>query len=340
MSLRQEVAAILMNHTDGMKEATYKAILDELGKIPADRDPAEAKALQKELTALQSRTHQLEDVVFDYQDQYAAIFRENQRLHTYSLQVVTAHNIIQIQLDSLKQKATCARNRNAELYRRLHQFSKAIQQPGLLSPKDRDLYSLTVIPTGVYFDTEDLEKKTLGAVQILFDTYQYYYEKEERIRQIKKCDRIYTLQQNIDDLSKTLVRVSAYHLFIHDVKKGQFKIAGVCPNSSSGWGKLWRETDTFCRQDFQTRAQDTWRVVYPYNRRRTTQALKTNGYLYFKKGSSAYRSKLGLIDKTQLDIDFLDSYGLDFCDDQVQLEDAHINLQKYLEEIKCIHINL
>lgn len=49
MSLRQELAAILMDHADEMPEQTYMTILNKLAKIPDHKDPIGAADLQKQL---------------------------------------------------------------------------------------------------------------------------------------------------------------------------------------------------------------------------------------------------------------------------------------------------
>ena len=49
MSLRQELAVILMDHSDEMPEQTYMDILNKLGAIPDHRDPIGAADLQKQL---------------------------------------------------------------------------------------------------------------------------------------------------------------------------------------------------------------------------------------------------------------------------------------------------
>jgi hypothetical protein len=48
-SIKQEVAAILMNYTNNMSEDTYMSILNELAAIPDHRDPKKARELLKEL---------------------------------------------------------------------------------------------------------------------------------------------------------------------------------------------------------------------------------------------------------------------------------------------------
>jgi hypothetical protein len=339
MSLRQEVAAILMDHTDGMQEATYKAILDELGKIPADRDPAEAKDLQKELTAQGERTRQLEDDVYQYQEQYQFVVRENQRLHTYSLQESVAHTITRRKLDSQTQAAILSRLRNVELYRRLHQMAKAIKQPGLLSPEDRKLYSLTIIPTGVYFDNDALEKDTLKAVQELFSKYQSRYEKHSRKRYWDVWRKVDHLQQQIDHLTKTLRHVSAYHLFLREATQGSLQIEGSRPTNSREWGQYWRDSSTAFRESFQEKARETWRIAYPYNPERTVQRSR-EGYIRCKKDSQAYRTQLGVIEQIQMDLEFLNKHSVDVSETQNQLEENQDKLQGYLQEIASLRIYL
>ena len=48
-SVKQEVAAILMDYTDKIPEQDYIDILNRLGKIPDHKDPKKATEIQKEL---------------------------------------------------------------------------------------------------------------------------------------------------------------------------------------------------------------------------------------------------------------------------------------------------
>lgn len=330
MSLRQELAAILMDHTDGMQEATYKAILDELGKISADRDPADAKALQQELTATQKRNHQLEDAIYDYQDQYGAVVRENQRFQHLYQQSLLSLNLVKYQVDRHCQEATRERHRNVELHRRLEKFQKIVKL-SKTAKHDRSLYSLTAIPTGVYFYSDREETETLRAVYQLFRTYDGYYASAEWARYRDHWKRINFLQSQIDLLSKKLVRVTPYHLFLHDMKRGLVETNDPLPTSAREWGRRWKTISPYLRNEFIQRAQHTYRIVYPHNKKRSSRE-----YLYIKPGSNEYRSALGLLAKICFDMDFLDRHGIDYCDDQVQLEECHDQLKNYLEELKKI----
>ena len=60
-SVKQEVAAILMDYTDDMTEDAYMAILNELSKIPDHKDPKTAIELQKELDTATTRLSSLEE---------------------------------------------------------------------------------------------------------------------------------------------------------------------------------------------------------------------------------------------------------------------------------------
>lgn len=60
-SIKQEVAAILMDYTDHMTEDAYMAILNELSKIPDHRDPKTAVELQKELDTATKQLYSVEE---------------------------------------------------------------------------------------------------------------------------------------------------------------------------------------------------------------------------------------------------------------------------------------
>ena len=60
-SLKQEVAAILMDYTDKIPEQVYMNILNRLGKIPDHKDPRKAAEIQKDLDEANQNVSMLED---------------------------------------------------------------------------------------------------------------------------------------------------------------------------------------------------------------------------------------------------------------------------------------
>ena len=60
-SVKQEVAAILMDYTDKIPEQDYIDILNRLGKIPDHKDPKKATEIQKELDEANRSLSMLED---------------------------------------------------------------------------------------------------------------------------------------------------------------------------------------------------------------------------------------------------------------------------------------
>ena len=60
-SLKQEVAAILMDYTDDIPEQAYIDILNRLGKIPDHKDPRKAAEIQKDLDEANQNVSMLED---------------------------------------------------------------------------------------------------------------------------------------------------------------------------------------------------------------------------------------------------------------------------------------
>lgn len=60
-SLKQEVAAILMDYTDNIPEQVYMNILNRLGKIPDHKDPRKAAEIQKDLDEANQNVSMLED---------------------------------------------------------------------------------------------------------------------------------------------------------------------------------------------------------------------------------------------------------------------------------------
>lgn len=63
MSLRQELAAILMEHSGEMPEQTYMNILNKLGQIPDHRDPIGAEDLQKQLDTCREELKESEEEI-------------------------------------------------------------------------------------------------------------------------------------------------------------------------------------------------------------------------------------------------------------------------------------
>ena len=60
-SLKQEVAAILMDYTDKIPEQVYMNILNRLGQIPDHKDPRKAAEIQKDLDEANQNVSMLED---------------------------------------------------------------------------------------------------------------------------------------------------------------------------------------------------------------------------------------------------------------------------------------
>ena len=60
-SLKQEVAAILMDYTESIPEQVYMDILNRLGQIPDHKDPRKAAEIQKELDEANQSVSMLED---------------------------------------------------------------------------------------------------------------------------------------------------------------------------------------------------------------------------------------------------------------------------------------
>ena len=60
-SVKQEVAAILMDYTDQIPEKVYMDILNKLGEIPDHKDPKKAAEIQLQLDKANRRIDTLED---------------------------------------------------------------------------------------------------------------------------------------------------------------------------------------------------------------------------------------------------------------------------------------
>ena len=60
-SVKQEVAAILMDYTDKIPEQVYIDILNKLGEIPDHKDPKKASEIQLELDKANRTVYTLEE---------------------------------------------------------------------------------------------------------------------------------------------------------------------------------------------------------------------------------------------------------------------------------------
>lgn len=67
-SIKQELAAILMDYTDDIPDQAYKQILERLGQIPDHKDPKKAIEIQQELNEANSRLEILDDTQFELEE--------------------------------------------------------------------------------------------------------------------------------------------------------------------------------------------------------------------------------------------------------------------------------
>ena len=67
-SVKQEVAAILMDYTDIIPDQVYIQILERLGQIPDHKDPKKAIEIQQELNQANSRLEILDDTQFELEE--------------------------------------------------------------------------------------------------------------------------------------------------------------------------------------------------------------------------------------------------------------------------------
>lgn len=326
MSLRQELAVILMDHVDGMRDSTYKNILEELGKIPDHKDPTSALELQKELKRQQSENRMLEDSIFDCQDQLDAqeqyIRNANASLTLMTYRVVRLENEYRLE-----------RHRNIDLHRRVLNYQKLLKVPKS-SCSSKEMYSITDIPTGVYFATDQLERSSLKAVQDMFTQYDRLYK--DRMwadkmlwfkRNEKKSAEIYSLQHTLDSLTKKLQPVKPFYLFMREGRNLSEENVNI-----KEWGRRWREevSDTV-KSEIVKRASHTYRVVYPYNKNRNSKE-----YQLYPTKNQKYRASLGLMEQIRFDINCLQKRGLDTQEDETQLSIYETQVSSILSKILSI----
>ena len=294
MSLRQELAVILMDHVDGMRDDTYKNILESLGKIPDHKDPTSALELQKELKRQQSEYQLLEDNLFDCQDQL-----EGQEHFIRS----ASHSITMMsyRIHVLENAFRLERHRNLDLHNRVLNYQKLVKVPKAVCD-GRGLYSITDIPTGVYFATDQLERSSLKAVQDMFNKYERLHRDRERAdrvhwlnRNSNKTMEIYRSQLEIDNLTRGLSVVKPFYLFMREGKAlSNEKV------SLKEWGRRWREeVSDEVRRDIVERSKKMYRVSYPYNKSKRDPGP----YLHFPEKDMVFRGALGVMEQIRFDID-------------------------------------
>ena len=183
MSLRQELAAILMDHAADMRDQTYRTILDQFAKIPDHRDPVAANELQRELNRIKDRNTLLHDALdhTEYELQHA--LNEKIRLEK-SLQHLT---------DKFDRLEKWESDQSWIMYHRLYLEEKKYRQSQQTLRQEKNYQRKLILslqqhnlpipirpawtnhPTGASLDAEQ-EGGILEGVSNLFETYHTQYQ--------------------------------------------------------------------------------------------------------------------------------------------------------------------
>ena len=178
-SLRQELAAILMDYTDEISDQSYRDILQKLSEIPNHKDPKKANEIQKQLDKTIEITSMLKDEneilseeldqankeASDYRKKYLSSKRNNTKLKKEL-------NLKLAELDNEKQNIVAIKKEEEDFYNN--------QKAYLLSQFRVD------------FDTK-LSKKT----DLILDLQRILNERETKITDLEK--KIFKLEYKIQE---------------------------------------------------------------------------------------------------------------------------------------------
>ena len=178
-SLRQELAAILMDYTDEISDQSYRDILQKLSEIPNHKDPKKANEIQKQLDKTIEITSMLKDEneilseeldqankeASDYRKKYLSSKRNNTKLKKEL-------NLKLAELDNEKQNIVARKKEEEDFYNN--------QKAYLLSQFRVD------------FDTK-LSKKT----DLILDLQRILNERETKITDLEK--KIFKLEYKIQE---------------------------------------------------------------------------------------------------------------------------------------------
>ena len=178
-SLRQELAAILMDYTDEISDQSYRDILQRLSEIPNHKDPKKAHEIQKQLDKTIEITSMLKDEneilseeldqankeASDYRKKYLSSKRNNTKLKKEL-------NLKLVELDNEKQNIVAIKKEEEDFYNN--------QKAYLLSQFRVD------------FDTK-LSKKT----DLILDLQRILNERETKITDLEK--KIFKLEYKIQE---------------------------------------------------------------------------------------------------------------------------------------------
>ena len=178
-SLRQELAAILMDYTDEISDQSYRDILQKLSEIPNHKDPKKANEIQKQLDKTIEITSMLKDEneilseeldqankeASNYRKKYLSSKRNNTKLKKEL-------NLKLAELDNEKQNIVARKKEEEDFYNN--------QKAYLLSQFRVD------------FDTK-LSKKT----DLILDLQRILNERETKITDLEK--KIFKLEYKIQE---------------------------------------------------------------------------------------------------------------------------------------------
>ena len=178
-SLRQELAAILMDYTDEISDQSYRDILQKLSEIPNHKDPKKANEIQKQLDKTIEITSMLKDEneilseeldqankeASDYRKKYLSSKRNNTKLKKEL-------NLKLAELDNEKQNIVAIKKEEEDFY------------------NNQNAYLLSQFR--VDFDTK-LSKKT----DLILDLQRILNERETKITDLEK--KIFKLEYKIQE---------------------------------------------------------------------------------------------------------------------------------------------
>lgn len=200
MSARQQLAVILMDHSDKIPEGTYKAILDEMMHISPQTDPPAAQDLQREGEEKSRKIIELEDyidVLHETTAQGVSLLNEKlAELELYKWQsneyLGNVHQL-ENQLIALKHQNMHHFNTN----RQLKSLILSLYSGKLKGRHTLRQVNLSTHPTGVYL-CDDEEDDIYKSVVLMFQHAEQEYKKTEAIRKRRKHVMFKLLKRTIE----------------------------------------------------------------------------------------------------------------------------------------------
>ena len=205
-SVKQEVAAILIDYHEQIPDKVYMDILTRLGNISNHKDPKKATELQKEVDTLELEKEKLEDIIMDMQmridtnedeierlynsiddflgiDKDGCIQDRDQKSHTRTIRILPDENNISIYDDSLDNQSNIDyfdETLNEYYNRKKSEIKDGLKTSATIRKLKSVNYTINnLIGHRLMFDTR-------GECMYFVSTYTYYSNNEKYEKNIRE----------------------------------------------------------------------------------------------------------------------------------------------------------